>query len=85
MLQHTEAVDKIPEYDKRKREHYWIATVAYHIADPAEAMRPDNGPVMMDLENLVHVGPIGCFHCEEPWDRYLHFRKCPGDPNRKGK
>jgi hypothetical protein len=79
MLQHIEGlVDRIPEYDRKRREHFWIAPVAFRVADPAAVMAGES--LLMDKENLVHGGHIGCFHCEEPWSQYLAARACTGNP-----
>lgn len=72
------AVDRIPTYDKKRREHFWIAPVCFRVADPAAVVAGET--FLMDKENLVLAESIGCFHCEEPWSPYLAARACKGDP-----
>lgn len=70
---------KAPEYDPKSKAHYWIVSVAYHIANPKRFMTAPE-PLHLDGENRVALTPIICLHCETPWDSRLDYRDCPGDP-----
>lgn len=70
-------VDRIPDYDPRSGEHYWTMFAVYRISP--ETMGTD-GPVLLDRENLVHLGSRGCFHCEQAYSPRLLHRRCPGQP-----
>lgn len=70
-------VDRVPEYDPRSGEHFWTAIVMFRIADPGKAHRSPE-PVIMDRENLVLVGPIGCYFCEKLYVKGMEHRRCSG-------
>lgn len=72
-------VDRIPEYDPRKREHFWSTMVLFRISDPRR-MCDEPGGMILDRENLMLAGPVGCFHCERPYRRGAERFPCPGDP-----
>ncbi len=72
---YDEHVNKIPEFDPRSGNHYWIFITSYKV-DP-EIFGLD-GPSLLDHENLVAtVGP-GCYYCEQPYTNYLSTRRCKG-------
>lgn len=75
-------INKIPEYDPKKREHYWIMPLTYHINDPALWYDPGHPEAsrLLDLENLVLVSQIGCWHCECLYTPSLAARPCTGEP-----
>lgn len=71
-------VDKVPNYDPRSGNHYWIVGLTFRV-DPT-TWEP-GGSVHFDLENLVlAVGP-GCFYCEQNYDKRLVMRRCKGQPS----
>lgn len=75
-------VDKIPDFDPRTGDHYWILPVVYRINDPARWYDPSQ-PVesrLLDLENLVMVTAVGCYYCEKVYDARLASRRCKGEP-----
>ncbi len=75
------AFDRELEYAEKAGTHLWIAVAGHRLSD-AQAKRVANGsdePVIMDLENLAIMG-ISCYRCEEPLNRRLIDRRCPGDP-----
>jgi hypothetical protein len=74
------ALDKIPPYDPRTGEHYWIIPVVYHVGDPAAWFDPAAGKQHLDMENLVLVAGVGCYHCEKPYEARMLHRRCPGEP-----
>lgn len=70
-------VDKVPEYNPRTREHFWITMVVYRV-DPKKI---DAGETLiLDRSNLVMSGAAGCYHCEQTYEKRLTFRPCPGNP-----
>jgi hypothetical protein len=73
-------IDKIPSFDKRTGDHYWILITTYHVSDPARFYDPNDEEMLMDLENLVLTSPIGCFHCELVWTPRMSHRRCKGHP-----
>lgn len=75
-------VYRIPEFDPRTGDHFWILPVTYRITDPKrwyDSAQP-NESRQLDLENLVLVTEIGCWYCEEPWSKRLGDRRCKGHP-----
>lgn len=68
--------DRIPKYDPRSAEHLWIVATLYRVVPPDS--REDAGPTYLDSENLVHVSPVGCYHCEQAYAPNLRRRRCPG-------
>lgn len=74
-------VDRIPDYDPRSGEHFWTLFAMYRV-DPMAVSR-STGPVHLDTENLVHLGAMGCYFCEEPYSPRLLHRRCPGEPARE--
>lgn len=76
------AIDRIPPFDPRTGDHYWILPVTYQIIDPArwyDASQPDESR-LLDVENVVLVAGIGCWHCEEIYTPRLASRRCKGRP-----
>lgn len=71
--------DRIPAYDKKKREHLWTVLTMYRIVDPLAAM--SGATQLLDTENLLTTTPIGCFYCEQGWTKTLHYRSCSGEPS----
>lgn len=55
-------------------QHLWVMAVCYGV-DPTK-----EGQHTLDLENLVQVGGIGCFICEQPYTKALYVTPCPGEP-----
>lgn len=73
-IQKAEPVDKVPDFDPRSGDHYWVFTTMYKV-DPEKMME---GEELLDMKNLVlTVGP-GCFHCEEIYTPYIAKRHCRG-------
>jgi hypothetical protein len=70
-------VDRIPEFDPRSGEHYWIVLTTYKV-DPEKFTK---GEGFLDTENLVSVSPPGCYHCEQVYTPYLAHRRCKGEGN----
>lgn len=71
-------VDRIPPYDPRSGEHYWVLPVVFRVADPVSFETQPDGPALMDRENLVLVTAVGCFYCEHEFLPSLLHRRCPG-------
>lgn len=61
----------IPEYDPRSGNHLWTAMVIY-------AVNPEAEMPILDKENLLGFPMIGCYYCEQPYERRLLKRRCPG-------
>jgi len=60
----------------RPGEHVWIVTVAYRVTaetltGPAEAY--------LDQESFAAM-QAGCYVCEQPFEKRLTHRRCPGEP-----
>jgi len=70
------SVDRIPPFDKRTGEHYWVVITTYHV-DPAAFTDATRTP-MLDRENLVLITGVGCFHCETPYTPQMARRRCRG-------
>jgi len=58
------------------KEHIWIATAVYRLGD--KELSSDK-TFHMDMENLV-MTMFGCFVCEQPFQKRLVYRDCPGEP-----
>jgi hypothetical protein len=75
--QTTAHVDRIPPYDKRSGDHYWIVPLVFRVDpstwEPGEAIN-------LDRENLVYAAGAGCYFCEARWEPRLMTRRCPGEP-----
>jgi hypothetical protein len=67
--------DKIPAYDPRSGDHYWVMLLSYHIIDPSKF---EKGDILLDTENLVSVTGPGCYYCENMYTSLLLTRRCPG-------
>lgn len=72
-------VDRIPKYDPRSGDHLWTTFAVYRI-NPVAMTTAINEPVHLDNENLIHVGAMGCYHCEQPYHPRLLRRRCGGEP-----
>ena len=59
-----------------RREHVWIAAVAFLVTPPFDE---DTG-AMLDSENMLGYPGIGCFICEAVWIDGAEHSVCPGDP-----
>lgn len=70
-------VDRIPPYDPRSGDHFWIIPVAFR-TDPSTW--DPSSPVHLDMENLVFASGAGCYYCEQPYEPRLLRRRCPGEP-----
>lgn len=73
---------RIPPFDPRSGDHYWIIPVAFRV-DPAHWAAAQHDPTitpMLDLENLAEISPPGCYHCERLWTPELARRRCKGRP-----
>lgn len=57
----------------RLREHLWVASALWAVADPASV-----DPVLLDKESLLAGPLIGCFICENPYTERLARRRCSG-------
>lgn len=67
------------DYAVKSQTHLWVATTVYMLSDEAVSTMGE-GPVLLDIENLLMVPLIGCFVCEEPFDSKLIHRRCKGEP-----
>lgn len=72
-------IDRIPEFDPRSGNHFWIVTQAHQV-DPAKFADPTHTPIL-DQETLVSVAGPGCYHCEKPYTPLLATRRCKGGPD----
>lgn len=73
-----DAMDAAMAYAVKAQEHLWVAT-ACHRLSAAALDRMDSEPLHFDAESLIATG-IGCYVCEEPWEKRLTRRRCPGEP-----
>jgi hypothetical protein len=71
-------VNRIPAFDARSGEHYWILPMAFSVTDPERFMGQPDGPVMFDRENLVLATAVCCYHCEQIYTKLLASRRCRG-------
>lgn len=73
-------IDRIPPFDPRSGDHYWIVTTAYHV-DPSAftSGNPDVTP-LLDHETLAVVAGPGCYYCEQSYSQRLATRRCKGNP-----
>jgi hypothetical protein len=69
------AKDRVPDYDPVKQQHLWVAIITYEVT-PAKWEREQ---VHLDMENMLMPPSIGCFYCEEPYQKRLLYRRCPGE------
>lgn len=65
----------LPKYDPIKRDHLWIITGMWRVADPSQAA---SGEFVLDLENLITLNGPGCLHCEQIWTPELQALPCMG-------
>lgn len=70
--------DRIPEYDSRAGDHFWIVTQV-HKVNPAKFTDadPHNLPIL-DRETIVMITPPICFYCEQVFEPRLLRRRCGG-------
>lgn len=69
--------NRIPPYDDRSGDHFWVIMAAYH-TNPAQWV--DGEKPNLDHENLVNIAGPGCYYCEQSYTGRLRLRRCPGDP-----
>lgn len=77
------AFDKAYEYAVRAHEHLWIVTLAHHATDGTlDALdgASDQMP-LLDADTLAFPPGVGCYVCEEPYNRRERRRRCKGEPN----
>lgn len=71
-------IDRIPPFDPRSGDHFWIVTTAYRV-DPKQFTSADPSIMpMLDHESLVVVAGPGCYYCEQPYTPTLASRRCRG-------
>jgi hypothetical protein len=70
-------LDRIPEFDARSGNHYWIGLVSFHV-DPSSWSHGEQQH--FDMENLVSVAGPGCYYCEQPYSDRIAKRRCGGEP-----
>jgi hypothetical protein len=66
--------DAIIARARDRREHVWIAAVAFLVYPPVE------GSAILDAENILGYPGIGCFICEAAYTDGDEHSRCPGDP-----
>jgi hypothetical protein len=71
-----------PEVRKRRVEaadqpgqHLWIMLALWIVTD---SQMLQDGPVLMDRENLMEVAGPGCFKCERLYSHRLAKQRCKG-------
>jgi hypothetical protein len=78
---HTEFIEgfrsKVPEFDRRSGDHYWVIITTYNIKNPSTWGKDGHG--LLDHESLVFVSPIGCYFCEQMHTPLLEKRRCKGE------
>lgn len=80
MYQHASGhFHNAPDYDPKTKKHYWIVSVAYHVAEPKRFVEQQE-ELFLDAENRVILTPPICLHCETLWDSRQDYRDCAGDP-----
>ena len=65
---------KIPAFDPRSGDHYWIILCAFKV-DPVAAIA---GEQLMDHESLMSIQGPGCYYCEETYSTRIASRRCKG-------
>jgi hypothetical protein len=69
--------NRIPDFDARAGEHLWCTVAAWRV-NPVNAQAGER--IELDHENLLYIGGLGCYYCEQMWDPRLLKRRCPGGP-----
>ncbi len=69
-------IDRIPLFDPRSGEHFWIMALAYRV-DPKLFADGTHTPIL-DRENLASVSGPGCYYCEQPYSPQIAARRCRG-------
>lgn len=72
MVRTATPLNRIPPFDGT---HFWVIGVLHRVNPDVD----DAGPVMADMETLVHVSPTSCYHCEQPYSPELAAVRCPGN------
>jgi hypothetical protein len=67
-------LEALVEERTRAKQHLWIANVAWLVTPPLVDQ------TSLDMENLLSAPVIGCFICEDAYDRGRENTRCPGDP-----
>lgn len=63
--------DKIPDFDPRSGNHFWIVVLSYKWDKKYEES-------ILDHESLVYTSPPICFYCEQAYTSLLDTRRCKG-------
>lgn len=69
-------VDRIPPWNPKTREHLWSTPALWRV----DVARLEAGEdLMFDSATLLSAGVgVGCFYCEQLYEKRLTFRPCPG-------
>lgn len=69
-------------YAEKAGDHLWIAIVSYVLGDADAKGIASGDPTVtptLDNENLADIS-MGCYRCEQPLERRLVGKRCPGEP-----
>jgi hypothetical protein len=68
---------RIPEYDPKLRQHFWIIPVAYAV-DPRSWKEGDSP--MLNANNICSIPGAGCYYCERVYTHVEGLKSCRGEP-----
>jgi hypothetical protein len=60
-------------------QHLWCVTAVWRVPDP-RAYNSADGTTLLDMENMLAFGGLGCYKCEEPYNDELAAEPCTGEP-----
>jgi hypothetical protein len=66
------------DYAIKAHEHLWSAIAQFGISK-RQLEQHGTDDIPMDAENLYSV-MLGCYICEQIYDKQLLHRRCPGEP-----
>lgn len=68
---------KIPEFDPRSGNHFWLTYAGYAV-DPSTWAHGEQA--VLSEETLVMLSGPACWYCNAPYDRRHPTRRCKGKP-----
>ncbi len=74
VYQHISTQCKIPDFDSRAANHFWMIIVSFAVNDPEKLIETGQG--ILDHENIVQVTPIICAYCAIEYSKREKFRRC---------
>lgn len=79
------ALEAAEDYARKSQTHLWLLLITYKVPDAfldaQDGLKPKDDPTaILDPDAILGVPALVCYLCEQPYDRRLRHRRCPGEP-----